>query len=195
MTRYWDFLDSAAQRLGYGAYMQTAMNLGALFGLGAGFCLLRLGDFTFAVTTAAHQQLERTRSFEWEAVKRLGRKPARQYVADGDDVITLSGVIFTEWSGRFDDLDRLAALAGKRAPMILTDHFGRVMGEFCVQEIRETQQVLDEFGRPRKIEFSVSLGEYGSEQSSALSWLDVAQNEIFGASSVMGVVRGVGGLF
>lgn len=174
MTQYWDFLDTAADALGLGGVFQDALNIASLFGLGGGFCLLRLGNFSFSVSSAAHQQLSRSREYRWEKVDRLGRAPARQFMGVGDDTIQLQGVMFPEFAGGGYAVDKLCAQAGSGEPFLLLDHFGSVLGEFCILTVADVHEELDMWGVARKINFSLSLGAYGEDYQSQLEMVDVA---------------------
>lgn len=184
MTRYWDWLDRGASALGLGGLFNAALAIGSVFGLGQGYALMRLGDFTFSITSAAHQSLDRARDFRWEQVQRLGRSPARQFAGRGDDAITLAGCMLPEFAGGAGYIDGLAAAAGRGEPMLLVDHFGNVFGQYCVLSIGDVHSELDPYGQARKIDFTIAIGWYGEDNESQLTLVDVVEE-------LAGSVRGL----
>ena len=55
----------------------------------AGRTMLRLGDFNFAVDTAAYQKYVAKYAARWPAQERLGREPALQFVGMDSPEVTL----------------------------------------------------------------------------------------------------------
>ena len=49
--------------------------------------MLKLGEFTFGVDTAAYQQLTRVSEYRWASQERIGQGPALQSVGLGSDTI------------------------------------------------------------------------------------------------------------
>lgn len=128
--------------------------------------MARLGNYTFSINTAAFQQLSRSSSYRWQAVNRIGRKPAQQNTGQGADTIKLQGTIYPYFRGGLGQLAMMRAQAGKgiALPLVYTDtQAGQFAGNFCITEIEETRTVFFEDGKPRKIEFSLSLVEYGED--------------------------------
>lgn len=133
--------------------------------------MARLGAFTFGIDTAAFQELQRVSTYRWEAKNRIGRKPAQQNVGSGADTIRLDGVIFPHYRGGLGQIAALRAQAAAGEPLPLIYAFetaGQFCGRWCVAEISETRTVFFENGAPRKIEFSLSLVEYGEDAGGLL---------------------------
>jgi hypothetical protein len=126
--------------------------------------LMALGDFRFSLSTAAHQTLARKTAWRWEAVERVGRRPARQYLGPGDDTITLSGVQFTAWRGGTGQVEAMRAQAAKGTPLALVDGEGNVFGLWVILSVDESQSGFIAGGLPRKQEWTLSLAAYGEDQ-------------------------------
>lgn len=119
--------------------------------------MMQLGSFQFGINTAAYQELRRRTAYSWASQERFGKSANRQFTGPGDDSMTLSGVIYTEFRGGIRQLDAMRQLASRGRPMLLIDGYGRVMGHWIVESIEEGQTVFAAFGRPRKQEFTMQL--------------------------------------
>lgn len=174
MTQYWDWIEDVANATGLGSLYDQARGAMSALGLGSQFVLLQLGEFSFCVTMAVHQELSRNTDYDWQSQRRLMRVPARQYIGEGDDSITLPGVIYCEYMGGVGQMDVIRAMAKKGDPYLLIDGMGQLLGEYCILSVSEKGTDFDENGQPRKIEFSVNLGVYGDDSSgSDLEEVDV----------------------
>ncbi|AXF86638.1 hypothetical protein DTO96_102393 [Ephemeroptericola cinctiostellae] len=174
MTQYWDWIEAAADGAGYGGLYDSSANVLAKLGIGSGHVLLRLGDFSFTVTAAVHQELSRQTDFDWQVQRRLMRAPARQFVGMGDDAFTLPGVIYPEYMGGVAQMDKIRAMGRDGVPYLLVNGMGQVLGEFCILSVSETHTAFDAFGRPKKIDFSISIAAYGNDYGdSDLTEVDV----------------------
>jgi phage protein U len=128
--------------------------------------MARLGSFTFGIDTAAFQELQRTSTYKWQAKDRIGRQPAQQNTGRGADTITLNGVIYPHYRGGIGQVAALRAQAVSGLPLPLIYAFesvGQYCGLWCVTGIEETRTVFFDNGTPRKIEFRLSLVEYGED--------------------------------
>lgn len=130
---------------------------------------MALGPYRFSVATAAYQQLERSSSWRWAAVDRVGARPVQQYIGPGDDTITLDGTIYPYYSGGLGQVSEMRALAGGGESLLMVDGTGRVWGKFCITEVRETQTTFFAGGQPRKIDFTISLTNSGDDAPGAIS--------------------------
>jgi len=75
----------------------------------------------------------------------------------GDDTITLNGMVAPESIGSIASLDQLATMADIGAAYVLVDGIGTVYGAFIIESLNETQTYHTAEGVPRKIEFNLSL--------------------------------------
>lgn len=132
--------------------------------------MARLGAFSFGIDTAAFQELQRASTYRWEQKNRIGRKPAQQNVGQGADTITLQGVIYPHYRGGLGQIEamRRQAASGEPLPLIYAfETVGQFCGQWCITSIEETRTVFFDNGTPRKIEFSLSLVEYGEDSGAA----------------------------
>lgn len=125
--------------------------------------MLRLGNYSFGMQTAAYQELERTREWRWPVQERIGRMPARQFIGPGDDTIRLSGVIHPTFAGGIGQIGNMAEEAGQGIPLELVDSFGYVWGRWCIERITETHRTFLPGGIPKAISFILQLGFYAEE--------------------------------
>lgn len=120
--------------------------------------LIALGEFRFAMSTAAYQALERESSWRWEANEVAGARPWQQFLGPGDDTIRLSGVVYPHFAGAgLGQIDAMRAEADKGVPLRMVDGTGRVWGRWVILSVRERQTVFWSNGAPRCQEFEVSL--------------------------------------
>ena len=128
--------------------------------------MARLGNFTFSMDTAGFSELQRAVSYRWGSINRIGRKPARQFTGQGDDTIRLRGVIYPHFRGGLGQIAVLRQQAGRgvKMPFVYSDtQASQFIGNFCVTDVEETRTVFFADGRPRKIEFNLSLVDYGDD--------------------------------
>lgn len=131
-----------------------------------GVYMAKLGDYMFGLDTAAFQQLQRTTEYRWSLINRIGREPAAQFVGLGEDNIELSGVIYSHFRGGIAQvgLMRASAAAGEPLPLVYSfEQGGQFCGRWCIKSIREGRTDFFRDGKPRKIEFSLSLTYYGED--------------------------------
>ncbi|MEY9128351.1 phage tail protein [Bradyrhizobium yuanmingense] len=122
--------------------------------------LLALGAYRFSINNAAYQKFDRTSAWRWPSTERIGMAPAPQYVGPGEDTITLDGVIYPHYRGGLRQVDQMRAQAGLGQPLPLVTGFGRYLGNYVIEKIREGQETLMSDGAPRRIEFTIELKAY-----------------------------------
>jgi uncharacterized protein len=118
--------------------------------------MMCLGQFVFSLSTLAYQDLQRQTSWRHGATSRIGARPALQFMGPGDDTITLPGTILPEF-GQRTSLDEIHDMGDTGEPFVLVDGAGRVYGLFVITDKSETLSYLDQLGRPKRIEFSITL--------------------------------------
>lgn len=123
-----------------------------------------LGDFEFRIQTAAFQSLERRHRQNKATLQRIGRKAASQHIGAELGTIALTGHILPLWHGGWEQMDRLRAMADTGNPFTLMDGLGKNWGQWEIVEVGErATEYLN--GAPTRIEFDISLSEYGPDQS------------------------------
>ncbi|MFD2179547.1 phage tail protein [Veronia pacifica] len=119
--------------------------------------MLSLGLFVFEINTAAYQQLQHVFSQSWASNKRVGRRPAYQYLGPGEETITLNGTLYPEYTGGLFDLSMLREMASTGSAFALISGNGDTLGLWFIDQVSETQSVFLRNGSPRKIEFNLQL--------------------------------------
>lgn len=119
--------------------------------------------YYFNLDTAAFEELRRQTSFRWAGQERLTRSIAQQAVGQGEDKISLKGVIFPGFKGGLKQLDKLRTIGRRLQPLNLTTGYGEVLGTWCLLNIEEEQSNLLAGGIPRKQSFSLEFVSYGDD--------------------------------
>lgn len=125
--------------------------------------LMQLGEFQFSLVNGVHQTLGRKLSWRWPQQARILRKPALQFTGPSADVISLEGVIYPSHSGKQSTIDQLKAMADEGEPYMLTDGLGRVYGLMAIGAIDEKRTLFMDTSAARRIEFTITLTEYGPD--------------------------------
>ena len=125
--------------------------------------LMKLGEYTFSIDSAAYQSLLRTTEYRWRSQSRIDRLPAQQFVGPGQDTLSLEGVIYPYFRGGLGQLDAMRQEAGKGEPLMLVDGTGFIWQQWVITQVEETQRILFEDGSPRKVEFRLQLTRYGED--------------------------------
>jgi phage protein U len=129
--------------------------------------LLTLGKYQFEMTTAAHDSLQRSKSYRWVTQQRLGREPASQFVGPGKETISLKGKIYPHFHGGLEQVNKMRAEADKGKPLSLVNGRGQNMGQWCIKSISDTEKKFLGPGLARCIDFSLTLEAYGPDSDTA----------------------------
>ncbi len=114
------------------------------------------GMFVFSIPTATYQSLQRSNTWNHASNNRVGDMPAYQYVGKGEDSITLEGSIVPEFGAPMSlTAMRLMADTGKSFPLI--SGTGKIYGLWVIESLSETQTYFFKNGKPRLVEFSLTL--------------------------------------
>jgi len=127
--------------------------------------MLALGDYRFSMDTAAYNKLVRDYEFNWSSQSRIGRRPALQFVGLGDEIITLSGVIYPHFRGGLEQITAMVIEAGKGEPLPLVDGRGRFWGDFVITKIKQGEESFDSDGSAYRQTFTLGLKAYGEDRS------------------------------
>ncbi|VWC55055.1 P2 GpU family protein [Burkholderia lata] len=119
--------------------------------------MMALGLFVFSLSTLPYQELKRRRSWRFASNNRVGKKPARQYVGDDDETISLSGVLLPELTGGDLSLATIEAMATQHTSWPLIEGNGHIYGMFTIDSIETTRTLFFDDGAARRIEFSMTL--------------------------------------
>ena len=124
---------------------------------------MTLGGYVFGIDSAAYDEMRRVAEYRWEALARIGRSPARQWLGPGDETIELSGTIYPVRRRAEEELDALRAEAAKGEPLRLMLGTGEILGLWVIRRISETAGTFLAGGVPRKADFRVQLAYYGED--------------------------------
>ncbi len=125
--------------------------------------MLRLGSFNFSINIAVFQEMSRSSEYRWPGQERFGQMPALQFTGIGDETITLPGVIFPQYKGSANAMEKIRAMAAAGEPYLLLDAQGKIYGRWVITRVDETRSVFAAFAMPRKIEFSVTLQRFDGD--------------------------------
>lgn len=132
--------------------------------------MMKLGTFSFSVDSAAYQSLQRSTSYQWSGQSRFRNSIAMQYVGDGEETVTLTGVIYPHYKGGIGQLDTMRLLANSGEPLQMStgpmkhaNGEGYSLGRWVITQVQETQSTFLPGGVPKKQEFTLSLKRYGED--------------------------------
>lgn len=124
------------------------------------FVMMRLGDFSFGINTAAYEELKRSTEYKWPGQERFGQRDALQFTGIGNDTMTLNGTILTAYRGGTGQLQRLRNLAMEGQPQFLISGLGQIYGRWVIERVEEGQSVFAAAGHPRRQDFTVQLRRF-----------------------------------
>jgi len=119
--------------------------------------MMCLGMFVFGLPTVAYQTLQRRTEVRFAKNPRIGARPAYQYVAPGDDTITLSGWVAPELTGSGASVDLIRRMQATGLPYLLLSGSGVVYGAYVITSVDETQTLFYATGLARRVEFTIVL--------------------------------------
>lgn len=119
--------------------------------------------YYFNLDTAAFEELRRQTAFRWAGQERLSRSIAQQAVGQGEDKISIKGVIYPGHKGGLKQLDTLRSIGRNLRPLSLVTGYGEVLGNWCLLSVEEEQSSLLAGGIPRKQSFSLEFVSYGDD--------------------------------
>lgn len=119
--------------------------------------MLALGQFAFGLSTLAYNDFQRQTIWRHPSNSRVGTMPARQFVGQGEDTITLCGVLMPELLGSPTSLSELREMAKSGKAWPLVDGAGNVFGSYVIESQHETGTLHIAEGLPRRVEFQLCL--------------------------------------
>ncbi|MGV4733191.1 phage tail protein [Burkholderia pseudomallei] len=119
--------------------------------------LMSLDQFVFSIKTAPFHELKRRRSWKHARRSRVGARDSSQYVGQGDDGVSLDGMVVPTQIGAIASIDELARMADFGDAYVLVDGMGNVYGAYVITALDETQRHHTPEGIPRRIEFTLTL--------------------------------------
>ncbi len=128
--------------------------------------LMTLGMFVFGMSTAAYQELQRSREWRHATSERHGARDAAQFIGPGPDTISLGGLLVPEVAGSFGALKTLADMADAGDTYPLIDGLGRIFGHYRITRLDERHLSIMAGGLPRHVDFRIEL-ERGDDEVDA----------------------------
>lgn len=119
--------------------------------------MMALDQFVFGLSTLAYQELQRKTDWKHRTTSRVGARDARQFTGQGEDAITLNGVLAPDFMGKLESLDKLRDMGDTGDAFVMVDGEGKVYGAFIIESVNEGQTYHTQQGRPRRIDFTVEL--------------------------------------
>lgn len=126
--------------------------------------MLGLGDFIFAISTVAYNQLQRTDEWRWAEQARFLKNDALQVTGRPNPIITITGkanALFMDGAS-IGIISELRQLGNTGKPQQLVLGTGKVMGYWVMTGLDETQTSFFMGGTPKAQEFTLRLKYYGS---------------------------------
>lgn len=126
--------------------------------------LLALGMFDFSIDTALFNQLQRRRNWRHPSGDRVGARAVSQFAGQGDDTITLGGLLAPGQIGHAEALDDIALMADAGAAYPLLDGEGYVYGAFVITDLDETKRNFLVDGQALTVDFVITLKRVDDDQ-------------------------------
>lgn len=124
--------------------------------------MMSLGGFVFSLSEGTpYEGLQRTSDGGWVTVPRYGQKPISQNTGQALENISVTGTWFR--GEGMSNMDKLRALQAKRAPLVLSDGYGRNLGLWTVKRLQEKQDRIIDDGTAFVVGFTIELEEYAGE--------------------------------
>ncbi len=90
-------------------------------------------------------------------VDRIGKRPAYQFLGEGETSRTLSGTLYPEITGGRLSLQAIELMADEGRAWPLIDGTGMIHGMYVIDKVTHNHTELFSDGAARKIEFTLSL--------------------------------------
>lgn len=119
--------------------------------------LAALGQFIFAMDNLAFEEMRRSTAWRHPSNERVGARPARQFVGQGDDTLTLSGLQAPEHFGDRKAIAQLREMGDTGAAFALVNGAGEIYGAWVIESVEETGTILTRDGIARRVEFTLNL--------------------------------------
>jgi len=119
--------------------------------------MLKLGEYSFSINTAAYQTLTRVIEHRWSKQDLIDNRPGYQYMGSGEEIIKIPGIIYPQYKGGISQIESMRDIASKGEPLLLIDSLGHVYGQWAIRRIEEKSSVFLAGGLPRRIDFEIEL--------------------------------------
>jgi len=125
--------------------------------------MMSLGFFVFSLDTAAYQEFQHKMAWRHPSTSRIGLRPARQFLGQDDETISLRGVLLPEITGGAKSLDLLRYMGDSGEQWSLIEGTGRVYGFFVIESLDVSKSYFFQDGAPRKYDFTLNIARVGDD--------------------------------
>jgi len=153
--------------------------------------MLQIGSVAFKTTGPHYDKMKSSFTAQWARQKRFGRSDAMQWTGEGEDDVSISGTIYTDYYGGFGALSSLRSMS--RSPQMVVSGAGDVFGRWCILNVSNEQTLQDASGKPRKVTFDIKLTRYGEDGFDGLGSLGGIGSALGGLGGIGGALGGLGG--
>lgn len=126
--------------------------------------MMSWGMFVFGLDTLPYQELQRSASWRHPTTSRVGLRPASQFLGEGDETITLPGVLLPELTGGRTAIELARTMADRGDAWPLIERTGKIYGLFVCEGLDDSASEFFDNGQPRKIDFTLKLKRVGDDQ-------------------------------
>ncbi len=133
--------------------------------------MMSWGFFVFGLETLPYQQLQRSASWRHPTNSRVGLRSATQYIGQGDETITLSGVLLPEITGGQLSVELARTMADRGEAWPLIARTGKLYGLFVCEGFDDNASEFFDNGAPKKIDFTMKLKRVGDDQTDLIGAL------------------------
>lgn len=130
--------------------------------------LMKLGNWQFSVPGLDYNRLSRRFEYRWQPQDRIGARPAQQWLGPGEETLDFRGFIYPQSpyssASARTELDAMRTGAVSGTPYAFAGAVGngaKYLGLWCIKQIRDEQEYFLPNGDPRKIDFGITLVNYG----------------------------------
>lgn len=119
--------------------------------------MMTLGLYIFKLSTLPYQSVNRTVDYNWAQNKRIGLRPASQFMGVEQESIELTGQLVPDVTGGQSSLTALQLMADSGRAWPLIEGTGIIYGMFIIESINNVSSQLLSNGRARNIAFTIKL--------------------------------------
>ena len=121
-----------------------------------------LGDFSFDLKSLNPNTLSRTTEYNWGTSERVGDLPNLQNLGASNDQIEIEGMFYPQFNSgtitkKYTSIDDLRNSTLCTMSNALISDSGDILGRYVITQIKETQSYFDASGKPKKVEFAITL--------------------------------------
>ncbi len=127
--------------------------------------LMALGLFIFERRTTPHQSIAKNKKERFSAHNNLNSRPTYQHIGTGEDALTISGVLYPEFTGGELSLYLLEKMMRTGDEHVLIDFQSMFKGTYIIEGITENYSHFFADGKARKIEFTLTLKRTDNNRS------------------------------